>query len=296
MTPEIRDYTADDAGWIIDMLAEWDPTIPRDYWRRAVTGEVGSTDLFRVATVGGRPVGSVVIMRFEGMPRPFVSINVLPEYQAQGVGSALHRHLREHLPPGEVTSGMPDSDQRALDVVRHWGFEVLGHGIDSVLALSGAEPAPELPAGVRIVVRPAAMTTGDDLDIDGFLSEVGDYPEAADYGNSLSNAVVMEMAPNAVWLLLADDQGILAAVALDPRDSDEWYVLFTASSPRARGRGLARAAKGAAHRYAVEGGARSIRTTNEERNTRIRALNDALGYRAVSGDIRLVRRPKVSEG
>jgi RimJ/RimL family protein N-acetyltransferase len=91
-------------------------------------------------------------------------------------------------------------------------------------------------------------------------------------------------------VLLVDEDGILAATALDPREGGEWYVLFTGCTPRARGRGLARAVKQAAHRYAYDGGARAVRTTNEERNERMRALNDAMGYAKVSGDVRLLRR------
>ena len=46
---------------------------------------------------------------------------------------------------------------------------------------------------------------------------------------------------------------------------------------RGRGQGLARAVKRIAHRYAFDAGARAVRTTNEERNERMRALNAVAG-------------------
>jgi GNAT superfamily N-acetyltransferase len=138
------------------------------------------------------------------------------------------------------------------------------------------------------LVRVAASEP-DDVDIDAFLDLVGDYPEAEVYGDRLSNALVLEICPEASWVVLLDDDGVLAGTALDSRDGQEWYVLFTGSVPRARGRGLARAVKQAAHRIAFEGGASSVRTTNEDRNERMRALNESLGYQRVSGDLRLFR-------
>jgi hypothetical protein len=48
--------------------------------------------------------------------------------------------------------------------------------------------------------------------------------------------------------------------------------------------------KQAAHRHAFEAGARAVRTTNEERNERMRTLNASMGYVKVAGDLRLVRR------
>ena len=98
------------------------------------------------------------------------------------------------------------------------------------------------------------------------------------------------MAPDLVWLLLVDADGIVAGSSLMPHVDGPWFIGFTGTAPRARGRGLARAAKQAAHRYAFDSGARAIRTTNEERNERMRALNASMGYAKVSGDLRLIRR------
>ena len=128
------------------------------------------------------------------------------------------------------------------------------------------------------------------LDVDGFLAEVGDFPEVEIYGSRLTNEILLQMAPDLVWVLLVDADGVLAGSSLMPTGEGPWFIGFTGSAPRARGRGLARAAKQAAHRYAFDAGARAVRTTNEERNERMRALNASMGYVKVSGDLRLIRQ------
>jgi len=287
MAVVIRDFTDNDLDWAVDLLVDWDPSLPADQYRRVMAGEAGTLRRSRVVESGGSPAGLGTIIDFEGLSKPLLSVVVARPERGVGLGSHLFADLWPHLPPGGAMSGLPDGDDRSLAVARHWGFDVLGHGIESVLTMPEPPPEPVLPTDVRVVHVPAAHPAGHD--IASFLVTVGDFPEAEVYGNSISNAGVVQLAPDALWLLLVDDVGILVGIAMDPRDSTEWYVLFTGSSPRARGRGLARSAKQAAHRLAFERGARSIRTTNEARNARIRALNASLGYVPVSGDIRLVR-------
>jgi GNAT superfamily N-acetyltransferase len=290
MPGALRDFTDADLDWCVDLLFGWDPSVPADLYRRVLTGAAARLISNRIAEIDGSRAGIASVFQFDGMAHPMLSVVVAPRQRGTGIGSALFADAWSRVSAGEAVSGLPDHDERSLAVARHWGFEILGHGVESVLVLEGRPPNPVLALGVDQASVRADATIREGWDLDAFLATVGDFPESAVYGNTLSNAGLLRMAPEAVWVLLADEGGILAATALDPRDGGEWYVLFTGSTPRARGRGLARAVKQAAHRLAYDAGARAVRTTNEERNERMRALNDAMGYAKVSGDVRLLRR------
>lgn len=290
MTASIRDFTDDDVDWAVGLLHDWDPSLPAETWRRIVTGEAAPLRRAIVAEVGGERVGLGAVNEPEGLPYPFISVVVDASHRGRGIGAAMYAELLPLVAEADAGSGMPDHDEHSLAIARHWGFEVLGHGIDSVLDLDVRPPDPVLPEGVlaRVVTGADVATSG--LDVDGFLGQVGDYPEVEIYGSRITNDILLQMAPDLVWVLLVDAEGILAVSSLMPMEEGPWYIGFTGSAPRARGRGTARAAKQAAHRYAFDSGARAIRTTNEERNERMRALNASMGYAKVSGDLRLIRR------
>jgi GNAT superfamily N-acetyltransferase len=291
MTVTIRDFTEADLDWAVDLLVEWDPAAPADAYRRVLTGEAATMTRCRVAQDGDERRGLAAIVEFEGVWRPMVSVVVERGHRGAGIGSLLMADTIPHVTATEAASGMPDDDEVSLGIAQHWGFEVLGHGVESVVDLADRPPMPDLPADVRLLTLSAADLPDDVATaLEAFLDEVGDYPEGAIYGNTVSNEAVLQMAPEAIWLMVTDQAGVLAGTAVDPREGGEWYVLFTASAPRGRGRGLARAVKQAGHRLAYDQGARAMRTTNEARNMPMRALNEAMGYRRVSGDLRLVRQ------
>ena len=286
----LREGGPADTDWTVALLRDWDPSLPEEFWRRVVTGEAAPIRRFLVAERAGARCGWVAVNAPEGLPYPMANVLVAPDLRGRGIGSALWAAVLPEVGPEDVGAGLPDHDEHALAIAAHWGFEVLGHGIDSVLDLGDGVPAPHLPAGVTVHLAPGAGAVSAGWDIDAFLARVGDFPESQIYGSELTNSVLLGMAPNLVWVLVVDEEGIAAACSLMPQDEGPWYIGFTGSDPRVRGRGLARLAKQAAHAHAWAEGARAVRTTNEERNTRIRALNAAMGYRPVSGDLRLIRR------
>ena len=289
MATALRPLTDEDVDWCVDLLDDWDPSLTRDYSRRLLTGLAAPILHADVAWVDGERAGLGLVITPTGLPYPLLHVVVAPAHRGTGVGSSLYAVAARSLPPGPIGSGMRDDDPESLAIAQHWGFEVLGHGIESVLPLADRPAGPDLPPDVRLERVTAQQVAGSGFDVDGFLAQVGDYPEVEIYGSSMSNEVLLANVPESVWLLLMDDEGIAAATAVHPRPGGEWYIGFTAVLPRARGRGLARVAKEQAHRWAQAEGATAMRTTNEERNTRIRGLNESLGYRKVSGDLRLVR-------
>ncbi len=290
MTARIRDLTDDDVDWAVGLLHDWDPGLPPEGWRRIVTGEAAPLRRLIVAEAGGERIGFGGVNDPEGLPYPSILVLLDPSHRGLGLGAAMYAELLPLVEQADAGSGMPDHDEHSLAIARHWGFEVLGHGVDSVLDLDVRPPDPVLPDGVVARMVTGADVAASGLDVDGFLGQVGDYPEVEIYGSRITNGILLQMAPDLVWVLIVDADGVLAGSSLMPTSEGPWFIGFTGSSPRARGRGLARAAKQAVHRYAFESGARSVRTTNEERNERMRALNASMGYAKVSGDLRLVRR------
>lgn len=290
MTASIRDFTDDDIDWAAGFLHDWDPGLPLETWRRIMTGEAAPMRRAIVVEVGGGRVGLGGVNDPEGLPYPFISVVVDAGHRGRGIGSAMYAELLPLVAQADAGAAMPDHDEHSLAIARHWGFEVLGHGIDSVLDLDVRPPDPLLPEGVEVRIVAGADVVASGLDVDAFLAQVGDYPEAEIYGTQTTNAILLQVAPDLVWLLLVDAEGIVAGSSLMPTVEGPWFIGFTGSAPRTRGRGLARAAKQAAHGYAFDSGARAIRTTNEERNERMRGLNASMGYAKVSGDLRLIRR------
>jgi RimJ/RimL family protein N-acetyltransferase len=290
MTARIRDFTDDDVDWAVGFLHGWDPGLPPEAWRRIVTGEAAPLRRLIVAEVGGDRIGFGGVNDPEGLPYPLITVLVATGHRGRGIGTTMYAELLPLVDQADAGSGMPDHDEHSLAIARHWGFEVLGHGIDSVLDLDVRPPDPVLPDGVEVRIVAGADVVASGLDVDGFLDQVGDFPEVEIYGSRITNGILLQMAPDLVWVLIVDPDGVLAGSSLMPTGEGPWFIGFTGSAPRARGRGLARSAKQAAHRYAFDSGARAIRTTNEERNGRMRALNASMGYTKVSGDLRLIRR------
>jgi len=64
---------------------------------------------------------------------------------------------------------------------------------------------------------------------------------------------------------------------------DQAHIGYTGVDPAFRGRGLGYLVKQEMHRLAYDAGARTCATDNEEHNSGIRHVNEALGYAKVSG-------------
>jgi GNAT superfamily N-acetyltransferase len=291
MAPVIRELEEADLDWCAALKRAWDPILTWAEWRRAFAGDMMPIEASRIAVDGDERLGVAVVVNPIDTAHPQADVHVAPEHQGRGVGAALFAQVRPLIERRTCAGAMIDRDQRALEVAQHWGFEVVSHGIDSRLPLRRDAPEPALPSGTRLRVIAAADVGATGLDLDGMFAAAGDYPEAELLGYATTNAGLMAMAPEMVWFVLEDDAGPLAATSVSPKPEEDWYVMFSATAPRARGRGLARAVKEHMHHWAATHGAPGVRTTNDVANERIRRLNAALGYVPVGGDIRLLRRP-----
>ena len=289
MPMTVRELRDGDLDWAVGLYVAWDPLPGEVNWRRLLSGEAVPILRHLVVEENRERVGLGAVATPEGLPYPIVSILVVQPHRGRGIGTLLLSELLPYAESEQVGAAMPVGDPESLAIVQSWGFEVVSHGIDSVLGLADRPEGPGLPSGCRLehVAGPSILARA--AEIDAFLAQVGDFPEVELLGTRLTAGILRTYNPDAEWLLLLDEGGIVAATAIEPRADGDWYVDFTGVLPRARGRGLAASIKTAAHAMAERRGARRVRTTNEERNARVRALNARLGYRPDGGDIRLLR-------
>jgi len=177
------------------------------------------------------------------------------------------------------------------------GFVEVGRNSKLVLDLAGMEPpAVEPHDGIEVVTwaeRPELARGMYEVmceahpDIPGAEDEV-----TAGFDEWLS--ADMQGAgdrPEATWIALADGQVVgYAKLAISNARPGVIMHDLTAVRRSWRGRGIAGALKRAEIAWAIESGATRLETSNEERNTPIRRLNERHGYTLEPGQV-TVRGP-----
>src|SRR4051812_24238846 len=106
---------------------------------------------------------------------------VARDHEGRGVGSALRRFLLPHVPDTtrRLGGGVQDDDPRSLEIVRHWGFGIEEHAIDSALDLAEHPPGlPGLPAGVALE-EVSDLAFDDEAAVEAMLRASQTNPEAA---------------------------------------------------------------------------------------------------------------------
>ena len=274
----VPQMTRTDAAWQVES-----PEIWTSLTLRAALGE------------DDRPLGWGWTARGAFMPAGWaaVDVTVAGDHEGCGVASALFTALVPAVPRGTTVlrCSTYDDDARALDVARHWGFEVQTHSINSRLRLDGPRPEVAPPAGVD-VESSAEVRFDDEPAVDAMLLRSQTNPEARAGFTFDGLATFRSMiAPGETPVsVLARVDGAPAAVLYGGVLDGLLYVAYTGVDPAFRGRGLARLVKQQAHRDARTAGAEAAYTNNEERNTAIRRLNADLGYVVESGTYRLQKQ------
>ena len=246
--------------------------------RMALDDEGGLLGWGAVARQAWNPPGSAVLM-----------LNVAGGNEGRGVGSALHDVLLRLLPPGTTSlrTRVFDDEERSFVIARHWGFMVEEHSINSSMPLAGAT-APEPPDGVTVELRPD-LSFPDYGEVDAMLVRSQTNPEAR-AGLGLRLEHMKEPLPPAISILVvARVDGTPAAISWGQQVHGVFYVAYSGVDPAFRGRGLAALVKRHAAVAALAAGGEIALTNNEAHNAGIRAVNDRLGYRPVSGTFRMVR-------
>jgi GNAT superfamily N-acetyltransferase len=243
-----------------------------------------------LARENGAVLGSGFAALFPGLPEsPRVLITVPPGHRGRGAGTALYSALsdwaREHG-LGTLEAVLADNDPDSLAFAKRRGFVVERHEKGVALDLAEVEPPPvEPPPGVEIV------TWADRPELARGLFEVSldaspDVPGYEDEEHEPFEAwLAHEMQgpgdrPEATFVAVAGDEAVgYAKFSLSSTAPTRAHHDLTAVKRAWRGRGIARALKSAQIGWAKANGFELLKTTNDERNTPMRRLNEQLGYR-----------------
>lgn len=240
---------------------------------------------FLVALDGDRMLGWGGLAKLAPFPPRWRSMRIAvdAEQEGAGVGSALHAELVDAIDDDLVLrGGVLDNEPRALEVVQHWGFGILQHSIRSRLPLPS--PVPERPLPDDVTVEATTSLDFPDQDaFDAMLDASQTNPERDQFAfdrTKLLDSVTDKERPLGVLLRV---DGKPAAICWASAFDDEAHIAYTGVDPVFRGRGLGYLVKQEMHRLANDAGARTCVTDNEEHNSGIRHVNEALGYVKVSG-------------
>lgn len=263
-----------------------DPANPmtRESW----DAEQKLTDRIDVLRFDGEtPVGCGFGSHIYGDPTSpigYVSVRVLQEHRRRGHGTALLRHLSEHVRGfgGSSLYGVTASTTtEMLGFFAHHGLSEVGRMQDVELELAEVDPSFDVPEGIELVPLTEDLDAGAhavaleaDADIPAASPIVtGDLARWRE--RNLDELAERELS----FAALAD--GVVVGFAIVGRDVPgvlEHYM--TGIRRDFRGRGIAQALKRAQIAAAKAAGYERLRTQNDLANAPMRAVNERLGYRA----------------
>ena len=222
-------------------------------------------------------------------------IGVVPDRRGRGIGSALYDEAMEHLRSHGAWRARTwvDADPAATSFLEQRGFEPSKVDRVSALDLAGGELAkPSVPETFEVVPLRQARDRERDLYeicVAGEIDMPGDELETElSFDDWLQDYGSPELSHEGSFVALEVDRAVaLAFLMVDP-DRRVAYNQMTATLPDYRRRGLARAVKLAAARWAVENGYERIVTENEATNVGMLAINEQLGYRPLYDQVSYV--------
>jgi GNAT superfamily N-acetyltransferase len=243
-----------------------------------------------LARQDGLVLGSGFAALFPGLPEsPRVRITYPPGHLRRGAGSSRYpavAHWARERALTTLEAVLADNDPDSLAFAERRGFVQERHEKGVALDLTAIEPPPvEPPPGVEIV------TWADRPELARGLFEVSletspDVPGYEDEEHQPFEAwLEHDMQgpgdrPEATFVAVAGDEVIgYAKFSISSTATTSAYHDLTAVKRAWRGRGVARALKSAQIVWAKANGYELLRTTNDERNTPMRRLNEQLGYR-----------------
>ncbi|MFB6723759.1 GNAT family N-acetyltransferase [Kribbella sp. NPDC056345] len=214
-------------------------------------------------------------------PRVRITVQVLPSYRGQGIGSALlDRITTQSVEAGAARLLVVVADD-SRDFATQRGFTIGRELSHSQAELNAVPAAPPVPDGLRVVdynaVQPeqiwqatVAVAHGDPSGLsaappyDEWFAVEWNHPELR---RDLSIAV-----------LDGDEVLAFSTTTADPSRKVTWSAL-TGTIPAARGRGLAKLVKAVALGRARDAGLVRAYTGNDAGNKPMLAVNEWLGYR-----------------
>jgi GNAT superfamily N-acetyltransferase len=252
-----------------------------------------------LATAGGKPVGCGLSTVWLGNPdsaAAWAELCVLPEHRGRGIGRALLRRLSDAAGEHgkrELRFDLEEGDQPSHDFLARRGFTVVGRRQDSELTVPASDvTGVDAPPGIRITTLAAEPELAERV----YRVAVEAEPDAPSEEQSPSIRPYEEWrrmeldAPDtpaeAQFVAVAGDE-VVSYAFIAPSDIEDdlaWHQM-TGTLRAWRGRGVAGAVKRAAVLWAREAGIDRLRTSNDEMNAPMLAINRRMGYRPLPARI-----------
>ncbi|MBC8065515.1 MAG: GNAT family N-acetyltransferase [Chlorobia bacterium] len=257
--------------------------------------------IFWIAEDEDSVVGAAEFNRNVGSYHPLkweFAISVLPEYRGQGIGTELYQKMLTHVESeGAISTAcrVSDDDLSSIGFIERRRFEVIKRDFESELDLSSLD-ATILEAMSQCSVDIRAFA---ELDSQEFRRELHEVFEIVRVDTPRSEPPT-RMAFEQFQALVIDEPEFLqegSQVALiDGRIigftgiyhteiDGQLFQWLTAVKREHRGKGIAKALKANAAKWAIANGYRTVRTDNDTRNAPMLAINDKLGFRRLPGMI-----------
>ena len=274
----------DDLAAMIEVRTTADPHSPPPRLDNLRNNLAGNPDLaYVVARLAGAAVGcGFVDVSHDAVAR--AHILVVPAARRRGIGSALLAAVSERARAGglmQLEGEVGANEEESLQFFGRRGFEKVGAEEAVALDLAGVDPTVlEAPPGIRIASRAELPDV-----VEGMYDVAREAEPDIPGENRVRPFEVWRsteidrpsLRPELTFVALAGDEVVGYAI-LDTRGGELWHRL-TAVKRAWRKRGVATALKLAQIDAARQGGFTRLVTTNEERNTAMRSINEALGYR-----------------
>lgn len=253
--------------------------------------------------------GYAMIIKYPSEPADLFHLELVvnPDFRKQGIGSNLYTtalaFAQDH-PCGRLMTGVKDDDVLSRQFGEKRGFTVSHHVFDSTLDVSTFNETPFSDAistleaqGIRFTTL--AQTGMDEASVQALyqlnrlamLEEPGSSGGFPTYENW--RKIILESSwyrPESQFIAVSNDEFIgLAGVYNEPDNPDEMFNGYTGVNSAYRGRKIALALKLLTIRYARKHGAKTVKTENDARNAPMLAINQKLGYQALTGHYVLVK-------
>ncbi len=254
-----------------------------------------------VAEQDGRVVGFAVYGQsiWEYHPQKFhVGVNVLPEYQKQGIGSALYNTLMAGLQPFNPNKLRADAYENMPDGLRFLekrGFKEDFRESKSELDVTTFDPSPYTELEEKLIAEGIEFTTKHELendpnlhralydlehelflDIPGVKEEEVSWPSFEDWFKETEKET--DALPEMYLIARHNGKYIGLSIMSKDRASDAIYQWLTGVTRTYRRRGIALALKLRGIAYAKANGCPVIKTSNPVQNEPMLALNHRLGF------------------
>ncbi len=231
--------------------------------------------------------------------RFWVVVDVHPDFQRRGIGSALWEHLERELAPFDpikLQTGTAEIHPQGIEFAKKRGFEVEIEEIESRLDLTRFDP-DKFGDGVRKVIEQGIVmrSHGEMKDREDHMRNLYDLVTTIDIDVPWPDAYTKpefelwskrmlanpNLLPDGYMIALDGDRYVGMSNLWNAEAIPDVWTGLTGVLREYRGRGIAMALKVSVLAWAKAAGVLGTRTWNAEENAAMRGINRLLGFEAL---------------